>query len=171
MNRVLARGLSTIKMPPSAMNVFQNSCYYKIDFKINEEKSVKEAAVRFSAFNVGCLAVTDKTNKIVGVCSERDYIKKVSTMGKDYDAIKVKDICTYGPNIITARKDDSLETCMSKMLFKDTRHLLIIDDKNEEFIGLISIKDLMKEIIKDKNSDLTRISDFYLGKGAFFGSE
>ena len=54
---------------------------------------------------------------------------------------------------------------------KDIRHLLVIDDKNEEFIGMISIKDLIKEIIKNKTDIITRLSDFKIGKGAYFGSE
>ena len=84
--------------------------------------------------------------------------------------IKVKEICTYTP-IIIAKKDDSLETCMNKMMFKDIRHLLVVDDKNDEFIGMISIKDLIKEIMKKNHDVVTRLSDFKIGKGAYFGSE
>lgn len=165
------RCISTNAGTISAMNVFENSCYHKIDFKINEDSSVKEAVIRFSAFNIGCLAVTNTSNKVVGVFSERDYIKKIASLDKHMQDIKVKDVCTYEPNIIIAKKEDTIETCMNKMMFKDIRHLLVIDDKNEEFIGMISIKDLIKEIMK-KNSDIiTRLSDFKLGKGAFFGSE
>jgi CBS domain containing-hemolysin-like protein len=83
---------------------------------------------------------------------------------------KVKEICTFTP-IIIAKKDDSLETCMNKMMFKDIRHLLVVDDKNEEFIGMISIKDLIKEIMKKNDDVVTRLSDFKMGKGAYFGSE
>ena len=155
----------------SAFKLFQQSCYHKIDFKINEESNVQEAVIRFNAFNIGCLAVTDKTNKVVGVCSERDYITKVAALGKFNNDIKVKDICTYGPNIIVARRDDNLEVCMQKMMFKDIRHLLIIDDKNDDFIGMISIKDLIKEIQKSNKEIITKLSDFSIGKGAFFGSE
>jgi len=60
---------------------------------------------------------------------------------------------------------------MNKMLFKDIRHLLIVDDTNNECIGMISIKDLIKEIMKNNHESITRLSDFNLGKGAFFGSE
>ena len=56
-------------------------------------------------------------------------------------------------------------------MFKDIRHLLVIDDKNEEFVGMISIKDLIKEINKKNNDIITRLSDFKIGKGAYFGSE
>ena len=155
----------------SAISVFQNSCYHKIDFKINKNDNVNVALNKFTAFNIGCLAVTDDDNKVIGVCSERDYIKKVSSVGPDINKLKIKDICTIGPNIIVARKNDSLDTCMHKMLFKDIRHLIIIDDNNEECLGMISIKDLIKETSK-KNSDIiTRLSDFKIGKGAYFGSE
>jgi hypothetical protein len=174
LSRSLLRSYSTISKvnaSVSAMNVFENSCYHKIDFKVNEEASVKEAVMRFSAFNIGCLAVTDNSNKVIGVCSERDYIKKVSVTDKGVKDLKVKDICTYGPNIIIAKKDDSLEICMNKMMYKDIRHLLVIDDNNVDFIGMISIKDLIKEIMKKNEDTITRLSDFKIGKGAFFGSE
>jgi len=174
LSRSLLRSYSTISKvnaSVSAMNVFENSCYHKIDFKVNEEASVKEAVMRFSAFNIGCLAVTDNSNKVIGVCSERDYIKKVSVTDKGVKDLKVKDICTYGPNIIIAKKDDSLEICMNKMMYKDIRHLLVIDDNDVDFIGMISIKDLIKEIMKKNEDTITRLSDFKIGKGAFFGSE
>lgn len=127
--------------------------------------------MRFTAFNIGCLAVTDASNKVVGVCSERDYINKVAAFGKCDATTKVKDICTYGPNIIIARNDDSIETCMRKMMFKDIRHLLVLDKQTDEFVGMISIKDLIKEIMKNNHETITRLSDFKVGKGAFFGSE
>lgn len=172
MYTMIRRSLTTYaKSPISALNVFQKSCYYKIDFKINETATVKEAVTRFTAFNIGCLAVTDKANKVVGVCSERDFINKVASLDKPTTEVKVKDICTYGPSIIIAKKNDSLESCMNKMMFKDIRHLLVIDDNDEDFIGMISIKDLIKEIMKQNDDTITRLSDFKIGKGAYFGSE
>jgi CBS domain-containing protein len=155
----------------SALSVFKNSCYKKIDFKISEDSNANNAVKRFSAFNIGCLAVTDSQNNVVGVLSERDYINKVSALGKNDMNVKIKEICTYTPNIIIAKKNDTIEECMNKMLFKDIRHLLVIDENNSDFIGMISIKDLIKEVMKDKNDMITRLTDFKLGKGAFFGSE
>ena len=152
----------------SALSVFQNSCYHKIDFKIGEEELAKHAVHKFSAFNIGCLAVTNPEQKVVGVLSERDYINKVSVFGKDDKVVQVKDICTYSP-IILAKPTDSVEQCMKKMLVKDIRHLLVMD--NSECVGMISIKDLIKELMRDKNDTITRLSDFKTGRGDFFGSE
>jgi predicted transcriptional regulator len=167
----MRRTLLSATRQVSALNVFENSCYRKVDFKINEDSNVKDAVVRFAAFNIGCLAVTDKNGKVIGVCSERDYINKVAALDKDMDKLKIKDICTHGPTIIIANKTDSLDDCMNKMMFKDIRHLLVVDDKNQDFIGMISIKDLIKEVLKDKADIITRLSDFKIGKGGFFGSE
>jgi len=171
LSRTFSRHLSSLPRITSAINVFENSCYRKVDFRINEEATAKEAVLRFTVFNVGCLAVTDKNNKVVGVCSERDYINKVAALDRNHHELKVKDICTYGPKIIVANKNDSLDDCMNKMMFKDIRHLMITDDKNDDFVGMISIRDLIKEILKDKTETITRLSDFKIGKGGFFGSE
>jgi len=171
LSRTFSRKFSAIVTPVSAMDVFTKSCYLKIDFKINENSPVQEAVNRFTAFNIGCLAVTDNNNKVVGVCSERDFITKVASLRKNSEIVKVKEICTYGPNTIIASKSDSLTTCMNKMMFKDIRHLLVIDDKNGEFIGMISIKDLIKEINQKNNETISRLTDFGMGKGAYFSSE
>jgi hypothetical protein len=95
----------------------------------------------------------------------------VAALGRNSSEVRVKDICTYGPKIIVAKPDDSLETCMQKMMFKDIRHLIIMDDAHENCLGMLSIRDLIKEILKDKNETIARLGDFNLGKGAFFGSE
>ena len=172
---MLGRRLFTTATPKknivSALSVFQNSCYQKIDFKINEDSTANNAVKRFAAFNIGCLAVTDAKNNVIGVLSERDYINKVSALGRDDSNVKIKDICTHSPNIIIAKKDDTIEQCMNKMLFKDIRHLLVVDETNNECVGMISIKDLIKEIMKNKNDIITRLSDFNMGKGGYFGSE
>jgi signal-transduction protein with cAMP-binding, CBS, and nucleotidyltransferase domain len=171
LSRAFSRKFSSITTPVSAIDVFKKSCYHKIDFKINEDSSVQEAVNRFTAFNIGCLAVTDNSNKVVGVCSERDFITKVASLRKNSDTVKVKEICTYGPNTIIAKKSDTLTMCMNKMMFKDIRHLLVIDDNNEEFIGMISIKDLVKEMNEKNHEIITRLTDFGMGRGAYFSSE
>ena len=166
----MRRAFSTVNNV-TALSVFKNSCYHKIDFKISEEHSARRAVQMFATFNIGCLAVTDTHDSVVGVLSERDYINKIAALDKESTAVRIKDICTYTPNIIIAKKNDTLEQCMNKMLIKDIRHLLVVDDSNNDFIGMISIKDVIKEIMRDKDDTITRLTDFKTGKGGYFGSE
>jgi predicted transcriptional regulator len=151
--------------------VYEKSCYYNIDFKVNENATAQEGVIRFSALNIGCLAVVNKEENVVGIFSMRDYIKKVAALNKQNTDIKIKDVCTMSPNIIVAKKTDTLDDCMNKMMFKNIRHLLIMDDKDTKFVGMISIRDLIKEVNKKNKDMITRLSDFNLGKGAYFGSE
>jgi CBS-domain-containing membrane protein len=169
MRRVLSQ--ATLTTPhASALSLFQNSCYHKIDFKINGEYTVHQAVQKLTEFNIGCLAVTNQHNRVVGILSERDYIHKVSLVGKDARMLRIKDVCTHAPNMIVT-PHDSVEQCMKKMLVKDSRHLLVVDEKSNECVGLISMKDVVKELMRNKNEVITRLSDFKTGRGGFFGSE
>lgn len=154
--------------PISAMAVYRNSCYSKIDFKINENCNVKEAINRYNAFNVGCLAVMSDSHNLVGVVAERDFISQVAAHDMNPIDVKVKDICTR--SLIVARATDSIHSCMNKMMVKNIRHLVIIDD-NANCIGMISIRDLIKEVNRDNQESIARLTDFNLGKGAYYGSE
>ena len=70
---------TTTRLPASAINLFKTSCYNKVDFKISKESTAKDAINRFTAFNIGCLAVTDRTDKIVGLLTL--YLNKPPNWG------------------------------------------------------------------------------------------
>jgi signal-transduction protein with cAMP-binding, CBS, and nucleotidyltransferase domain len=59
---------------------------------------------------------------------------------------------------------------MAKMLMKDIRHLPLLE-KDGNVIGIVSIKDLVKAELKEKEEAIKVLSDFALGKGGHFGSE
>lgn len=58
---------------------------------------------------------------------------------------------------------------MEKMLASDIRHLPLVE--NGELMGMLSIKDLVKISIKEKEEAIKVLSDFALGKGGHFGSD
>lgn len=98
-----------------------------------------------------------------GVLSERDYIKKVSLLGKTSKDTKIKEIFTQDANVITASVDDSVEEAMEKMMAKSIRHLPIVDNDGN-LAGFVSIKDLIKEVVSDKDDTLRALSASVFGK-------
>lgn len=56
--------------------------------------------------------------------------------------------------------------CMEKMLASDIRHLPLVEDG--KLLGMLSIKDLVKATIKEKEEAIKVLSDFALGKGGHF---
>ena len=107
---------------------------------------------------------------MTGVVSERDYICKIALLGRTSKETPIKEISTRGPNIITADTDESVEDCMEKMMSKGIRHLPILD-KQKNVIGMISIKDLVKTVVQNKEETIKVLSDFVTGKGGHFGSD
>ena len=105
---------------------------------------------------------------MTGVVSERDYVCKVALLGRTSSETKVREISTAGPNIITATADESVELCMEKMMNHGVRHLPIVEGTNKTVIGMVSIKDLVKTVIKEKEQTIKVLSDFALGRGGHF---
>jgi predicted transcriptional regulator len=168
LNRPYKEVPSFIGERATAQSAWEKSCYFKIDFKVNENSLVYEAVQRFAAYNIGALAVTNDEGKVVGMMSERDYVCKVALLGRSSKNTKISEVATLGENIVVAKKSDSVDACMRKMLARDIRHLPVVDEESGEVVGLLSIKDLIKELTKEKDDVITKLSDFNLGKGAFF---
>ena len=59
---------------------------------------------------------------------------------------------------------------MAKMLLKDIRHLPLLDVSGG-VVGIVSIKDLVKAELKEKEDAIRTLSDFALGKGGHFSSD
>ena len=67
------------------------------------------------------------------------------------------------------KPEESVQICMEKMLASDIRHLPLVEEG--KLIGMVSIKDLVKTTIKEKEEAIKVLSDFALGKGGHFGSD
>uniref|UniRef100_A0A7S1XTH5 CBS domain-containing protein n=1 Tax=Phaeomonas parva TaxID=124430 RepID=A0A7S1XTH5_9STRA len=151
----------------TASTAWEKSCYFKIDFKISQDASVYEAVQKFAAYNIGCLVVM-KGDEVAGIISERDYVTKIALLGRKSVDTKVSEVCTSGANMVVARTTDSVQECMGKMLARDIRHLPVVEEETGQVVGMLSVKDLIKELVKEKDEIITKLTDFTMGRGAFF---
>jgi len=90
---------------------------------------------------------------------------KLPTVGKFVSICRRRRPCTF--RII--KPDETVQACMEKMLASDIRHLPLVE--SGELLGMVSIKDLVKTTIKEKEETIKVLSDFALGKGGHFGSD
>jgi CBS domain-containing protein len=96
--------------------------------------------------NIGALLIMEGET-IVGMVSERDYARKIALFGRSSKETPVRDVMTYP--IMYVGPQQSTEECMALMTEKRLRHLPVLDDG--KLIGLISIGDLVKDIISSPN--------------------
>ena len=109
--------------------------------------------------NIGALLIMEGET-IVGMVSERDYARKVLLMGRSSKETPVSDVMTYPVMYVGPQR--STEECMALMTEKRLRHLPVLDDG--KLIGLISIGDLVKDIISEQNFAIEQLQRYISGQ-------
>ncbi len=120
------------------------------------EASMLEALRLMAEHNIGALPVTD-AGRLVGIVSERDYVRKAALADRSMLDAKVNTIMTR--EVISVSPRDNLQYCMQLMTERRLRHLPVLAEG--ELIGLLSIGDLVKETIAEQ-ADLIRQLEQYI---------
>ncbi len=115
-------------------------------YSVSPESSVYDALEMLEDRNLGALVVVEN-GRLVGVFTERDYARKVVLKGRSSKETYVRDIMTERP--VSVNLHTTIEQCMQLMTDKFIRHLPVLD--NGQLVGLISIGDLVKYIIDEKD--------------------
>ena len=124
-------------------------------FHTTPDTTVFDALQVLARHEVGALMVM-VDDKLVGVLSERDYTRKIALLGKNSKEVKVADIMTA--NVITVGPDTRTRDCMNLMSQKRIRHLPVVD--SGKVVGMISIRDLMDDIIADHEQTIEQLTSY-----------
>ena len=124
-------------------------------WSLKPQDSVFDALKTLADHNVGALMVMDQ-GKLVGILSERDYTRKIALAGKSSKDTRVADIMTA--KVLTVAADSRTEDCMALMSQKKIRHLPVVD--GDTVLGMISIRDIMDEIIADQEATITQLQSY-----------
>ena len=108
-------------------------------FTVQSGFSIKETVNYMALKGVGLVPVM-KDEKLIGVFSERDLVKRVIAKDMDLNSTVVNDVMST--NLVIAKIDESNESVLAKMKEAKTRHILIID--NEKLVGVLSLRDLLE---------------------------
>jgi len=122
---------------------------------IPPDSMVYDAILKMAKYEIGALLVIDNEN-IVGIVSERDYARKIILQDRSSKTTRVSEIMT--PDVVYAEPDYSIEHCMSLMTQKRIRHLPIL--REHKIAGMISIGDLVKEIISDQQQTIEELQKY-----------
>jgi Predicted signal-transduction protein containing cAMP-binding and CBS domains len=126
------------------------------------EASVLDALKLMAEKEIGALMVVDKKDKVVGIITERDYARKIVLKGKKSLETRVKEIMTPSAKMYTVKPDIPVEDCMVLMTGKHIRHVPVFD--KGKFVGVISIGDVVKSTISQKDMLIEHLSDYIGGK-------
>lgn len=112
--------------------------------------------------DIGALPVVAPTG-LVGIFSERDYARRGILHGRASKDTLVRDIMTT--SLHSVQPDQSLDRCESLMTNKHVRHLPVVD-VDGQLVGILSIGDVLKAIIREQQEHIARLTLRASGHGA-----
>ncbi len=123
---------------------------------VGPDDTVFTALNLLAQFDIGALLVLEQ-GKLVGIFSERDYARKIVLKGKASKDTPVREIMSDRLSCVTLSQ--TVEECMALMTDKHIRHLPVIGT-NQEVLGIISIGDLVKEVISDQKFTIEQLVSY-----------
>jgi len=122
---------------------------------VHPDDTVFDALKVLAEHDVGALMVMDQ-GKVVGILSERDYTRKVALQGRNSKETRVAEVMTR--NVIAVSPHTRTKDCMALMSQHRIRHLPVIE--GSEVLGMISIRDIMNDIIADHELTISQLQSY-----------
>ena len=127
--------------------------------RIDGDATVFEAITLMVEANVGSLLVTDD-DEIVGIMTERDYLRRVTLQGRTDKETPVRDIMSSP--VYVATPETPIDECMALMTDRRIRHVPVVD--GDKVVGVISIGDLVKYTSKQQAFEIKYLTDYITGR-------
>jgi CBS domain-containing protein len=124
-------------------------------YAIGPDEPVLAAIQMMADRSVGALLVM-REGKLLGICSERDYARKVVLMGRSSAETAVWEIMTSP--VFTVSPDDTVNICMTLMTQRKIRHLPVL--RGERVVGVLSIGDLVKSVIEEQEREISQLQRY-----------
>ncbi len=122
---------------------------------VTPDMTVYAAVETLARLDAGALLVMEG-DRLAGVFSERDYTRKITLAGRNSKETFVSEIMTA--NVITVNATTRTRECMSLMSARRIRHLPVVE--GERVLGMISIRDIMDDIIADHEHTIASLESY-----------
>lgn len=115
---------------------------------VKPDTKIYEVAKIMNQNHIGCVAVCNEQNSLVGIITDRDIILRSIACDKDVKTTNASDIMTC--NVCTCTQNDEISDAENKMSTNQIRRIPVVD--NDKVIGILTLGDLSqhcKEIGED----------------------
>lgn len=129
-------------------------------WSVSPSETVFGAIERMAELDIGALLVM-QDDELVGILSERDYARKIALAGKASKETPVEEIMT--PRVYCVELDQTVDEAMALMTNRRVRHLPVVD-QDGGVIGVISIGDVVKDIIAEREFQIEQLEKYIAGQ-------
>ena len=127
---------------------------------VSPETVVFDAIEKMAQISAGTALVMDG-DQLVGLISERDFIRKVYLSKKYGQGVTVGEIMST--ELTTVSPDELLDNCMNMMTAKRIRHLPVLE--GDKVVGILSIGDIVKYMAEQKDFEIKNLQSYISGPG------
>ncbi|MEM1233045.1 MAG: CBS domain-containing protein [Pseudomonadota bacterium] len=107
---------------------------------VSEEQMVADAVKTMADLNYGAMVVVDSDNKVTGIVTERDVVKRIVNVGLDANNTPIANVMTRDPDV--AHEDDQIEEWMKTMSQKRYRRIPVVDE-DKRILAILTQTDLV----------------------------
>jgi len=118
-------------------------------YQVELGKTVLDTVRAMVDRNIGAVPVLHN-NKVVGIFSERDLMRRVVAEGRDPRSTCMAEIMTDDP--LTINMNEDLDTCMTLMRRHGFRHLPVCHEG--QLIGMVSLRDILLHDLDEKDDEV-----------------
>ena len=126
--------------------------------KIDASATVFDAIKKIVEHNVGSILVTDGDD-VVGIMTERDYLRKVAVHGRTSHDTTVGEIMSSPLVYVTPQT--TIDESMAIMTDRRIRHLPVVED--DDVVGIISIGDVVKFQSNEQSFQIKYLTEYISG--------
>ncbi|CAD6554749.1 CBS domain-containing protein [Paraburkholderia sabiae] len=127
-------------------------------YTIEAADSVYNAIKLMAEKQIGALIVKEN-GAIAGIVTERDYARKIVLMDRSSKTTPVRDIMSSAVRFV--RPEQTTDECMALMTERRMRHLPVLEA--DQLIGMVSIGDLVKNIIAEQQFTIQQLEHYIHG--------
>ena len=125
---------------------------------ITSQASVLDAIGVMSDANIGAIVIQDGSQP-AGIFTERDYLRKVALEGRSSRETAVSEVMSSP--LITVDISDATRVAMETMTERRCRHLIVTE--GDEMVGIVSLGDLVKHMLQEKEAEVEQLSSYISG--------
>ncbi len=127
-------------------------------YSIDPDSSTYEALQLMAANDVGAIVILSG-NELVGILTEREYARRIVLHGKTSRHTPVRE--TMCREFYPVSPSTSIEECMTIMTDRRQRYLPVME--GTDLVGLISIGDVVKNVIADQRLNIDHLESYITG--------
>ncbi len=124
-------------------------------YTANSDQSVYDTARYMAEKDIGAVPILED-NRLVGIFSERDIIKRVIVAGRDVRNTLVKDVMTT--ELVVAQSTEEIPQVLEKMQISRCRHMPVV--VGDRLAGFLSLRDLLSADLEEKDAQVQQLNTY-----------